>query len=299
MRKAAHLISLSRRTWCAVLALCTGLMSAFPIDTATAKPERIASIYLCSDQLLLQLADRDRIVSLNRFAADPSFSNEVEASRGIPLNRGRAEEILPLQPDLVIAGAFTAPATKAMLRRVGIPVLELPVETSFADIRRNIRRVATALGEETRGRALIEKFDAGLTALPPPAKQNPSLMLFRFGGYSQGSHTLSDAIFTRAGFANYAATRVDGVGRLSLERIVADPPDAIVLSETGADRNSLTAEALAHPALRDLRNRIPTTTLPDRLWICGLGNSVDAVRRLAEFRRKHFQAATHNEPGRP
>lgn len=275
-----------------VLAAAAGPAAMLSTEQAAAKPQRVASIYLCSDQLLLQLADRDRIVSLNRFAADPSFSNEVNATNGIALNRGRAEEILPLRPDLVIAGVYTAPATKTMLRRVGIPVLELPVETDFDGVRDNIRRVAEALGERERGAALITAFDAALAATPSQDGPRPALMLYRFGGYSQGQHTLSDAIFARAGFDNYAATRLDGVGRLSLEQIATDPPDAILLSETGADQNSLAAETLSHPALRALRQRLPTTTLPDRLWICGLGNTADAVRKLAAFRRRHFETAS-------
>jgi iron complex transport system substrate-binding protein len=263
-------------------------------EPALAKPARVASIYLCSDQLLLRLAERDRIVSLNRFAADPSLSNMVGEAKGIASNRGRAEEILPLKPDLVLAGTYTAPATKAMLRRLDIPVLELPVETDFDDIRANIRRVARALGEVARGEKLVADFDRNLAAIAPaPGTRRPSLMLYRFGGYSQGRHTLSQAIFDRAGFANYAATRVDGVGRLSLEQVALDPPDALLLSAGGADRNSLSAETLAHPAMRRLRAAVPTLTMPDRLWICGLADSVDAVRRLAAFRAHAFGATAH------
>ncbi len=274
-------------------ALCGLLFVVTP--PALARPERIASIYLCTDQILLRLADRSRIVSLNRFAADPSFSNMVGEAKGIASNRGRAEEILPLKPDLVLAGTYTAPATKAMLRRLGIPVLELPVETNFDDIRANIRRVARVLGEDARGTNLIADFDRSLATVAPAAgTRRPSLMLYRFGGYSQGRHTLSQAIFDRAGFANYAATRVDGVGRLSLEQIALDPPDALLLSEGGADRNSLSAETLAHPALRRLRATVPTLMLPDRLWICGLADSVDAVRRLAAFRARAFGKTTHD-----
>lgn len=299
MMNAARLSIFRKPAGRAAVVCCALLAAAMTIPTGlrAAKPQRIASIYLCSDQLLLRLADRDRIVSLNRFAADPSFSNEVNAAKGIALNRGLAEEILPLRPDLVIAGVFTAPATKAMLRRVGIPVLELPVESDFDDIRDNIRRVAAALGESERGAALIAAFDAALAATPPPAGARPTLMLYRFGGYSQGQHTLSHAIFARAGFDNYAATRLDGVGRLSLEQIATDPPDAILLSETGADQHSLAAETLSHPALRALRARIPATMLPDRLWICGLGNSADAVQKLTAFRQRHF-GATATSDGR-
>jgi len=290
-----------RRAGRAAAALC-GLLAAImatPGPAAAQHPQRVASIFLCSDQLLLRLADRSRIVSLNRFAADPSFSNEVDAARGIALNRGLAEEILPLRPDLVIAGTYSAPATKAMLRRLGIPVLELPVETDFDGIRANIRRVAAALGEDARGEKLIADFDRELAAVAPDGEGRPTLMLYRFGGYSQGRHTLSHAIFERAGFTNYAATRVEGVGRLSLEQIVADPPDALLLGESGADRNSLSAETLAHPALQRLRGTVPTLSLPDRLWICGLANSADAVRRLAAFRASAFARTERDTEGRP
>jgi iron complex transport system substrate-binding protein len=251
---------------------------------AAAAPQRIASIYLCSDQLLLHLADRERIVSVNRFAADPAFSNEAAAVGDIRRNRGLAEEILPLNPDLVIAGVFTAPATKALLRRLGIPVLELPVEEDFDGIRANIRRVAKAVGEEARGERLVAELDRHLPAPPDAGTWRPELMLYRFGGYSQGRNTLSHAIFERAGFANYAASRLDGVGQLPLERIVSDPPDAILLGDDGTERNSLAAESLAHPALRHLTSTRPTLVVPDRLWLCGLSNTGEAVRRLADFR---------------
>jgi iron complex transport system substrate-binding protein len=251
---------------------------------AGAAPQRVASIYLCSDQLLLRLADRSRIVSLNRFAAYPSFSNETEKVAGIPLNRGLAEEILPLKPDLVLAGTFTAPATKALLRKLGIPVLELPMEEDFDGIRANIRRVANALGEVERGERLVAELDRGVAQSAPPDGRRPELMLYRFGGYSQGRHTLSHAIFERAGFANYAASRLNGVGQLPLEQILTDPPDAMLLGDNGTERDSLSAETLAHPALRKLRGALPTLIVPDRLWICGLANSGEAVQRLAAFR---------------
>jgi iron complex transport system substrate-binding protein len=279
-RPSAGLVRAGRAAAAGALLWCA---FAFP---AGATPQRIASIYLCTDQLLLHLADRDRIVSLNRFAAYPAFSNDAGNVAGIPLNRGLAEEILPLKPDLVLAGTFTAPATKALLRRLGIPILELPVEQDFDGIRANIRRVAKAIGEVERGEKLVAELDRSIAVKAPPDAWRPELMLYRFGGYSQGRNTLSDAIIARAGFANYAASRLNGVGQLPLERIIADPPDAVLLGDRGTERDSLSAETLAHPALRKLRAELPTLVIPDRLWICGLANSGDAVQRLAAFRAR-------------
>ena len=202
---------------------------------------------------------------------------------GIPLNRGRAEEILPLKPDLVLAGTFTAPATKALLRRLGIPVLELPVEQDFDGIRTNIRRVAKAIGEIARGEKLVAALDRSLAVKAPPDRWRPELMLYRFGGYSQGRDTLSNAIIERAGFANYAAARLNGVGRLSLERIVADPPDAILLGSRGTERDSLSAETLDHPALRQTPARAADRGDPRPaldLWSRQCGRGGAAARGL-------------------
>lgn len=89
----------------------------FAVD-ARAAPQRVASIYLCADVLLVRLAERERIVSLTRFAADPALSPVADVARGIAVNRGRAEDILPLQPDLVIAGdaRTAAPPRRAAAR---------------------------------------------------------------------------------------------------------------------------------------------------------------------------------------
>ena len=166
----------------AAAALC--IVAIAPAEAATPAPQRIASIYLCADQLVLRLADRARIVSLSRFAAQPAISGQADAIAGIPLNRGRAEEILIHKPDLIVAGQYTAPATKAMLRKLGIPVLELPTATNFDDIRANVRRVAAALGTPERGRRLIAELDRRLRAVPPGDTRRPSLLLYRIGGFS-------------------------------------------------------------------------------------------------------------------
>jgi iron complex transport system substrate-binding protein len=252
---------------------------------ATPAPQRIASIYLCADQLVLRLADRARIVSLSRFAAQPAISGQADAIAGIPLNRGRAEELLIHEPDLIVAGQYTAPATKAMLRKLGISVLELPTATNFDDIRANIRRVATALGTPDRGQRLIADLDRRLRAVRPGDTRRPSLLLYRIGGYSHGRNTLANDLFATAGFGNYTASRFTGVGRLSLEATLLDPPDAIALGTRNTPRDSLAAELLSHPAFRYLRARTPTTVLPDRLWICGLPASVEGAERLSVFRR--------------
>ncbi len=93
------------------------------------KPRRIASLNVCTDQLLLILGLRRRLVSVTFLAADPSSSAMPGAVRGLNLNRGRAEEILTLRPDLVLAGATAATPTVQLLRRLGHRVVVVPLAT--------------------------------------------------------------------------------------------------------------------------------------------------------------------------
>ncbi|MGB8274796.1 MAG: ABC transporter substrate-binding protein, partial [Alphaproteobacteria bacterium] len=164
----------------AVLAACLGtFLAALPAsgpgwagEPATASPgiapRRIASINLCADQLVLRLADRERIVSVSSLARDPRISNTAAEAGSVPVNRRSAEEIVRLAPDLVVSGRFGPRKTNEALRRLGIPVFELDVAESIADVRRTIRELAAALGVRARGEDMIRGIDDALAALPQP-----------------------------------------------------------------------------------------------------------------------------------
>src|ERR1700704_5523405 len=79
-----------------------------PAAEAVSKPRRIVSINLCTDELVLRLADRRNITSVTWLSGLPESSNVVNLAAGIPVNHGLAEEIIPLDPDLVLAGIYTA-----------------------------------------------------------------------------------------------------------------------------------------------------------------------------------------------
>ena len=78
---------------------------------ATERPARIVSLNMCTDELVLRLADPARIASVTWLSQDPRNANMAEAARRIPANHGLAEEALGFRPDLVVAGAYTTRAT--------------------------------------------------------------------------------------------------------------------------------------------------------------------------------------------
>ena len=74
------------------LALATCLLCvALPVVAAErvgGVPKRIVSLNLCSDQLVLALADRGQIAGLTSNVRDPDMSAAAEAARGLPMLRG-------------------------------------------------------------------------------------------------------------------------------------------------------------------------------------------------------------------
>jgi iron complex transport system substrate-binding protein len=256
--------------------------AASPAATGAAGPQRIVSLYLCADELLLQLADRQAIASVTFLSRDPDNSNVADLAARVPVNYGRAEEIIAQRPDLVVAGAYTTGATVAMLKRAGIPVVELGVAQGLDDVRRDIRTVAHAIGEGDRGEALIAAIDARLAALAasPPRPRLRALIL-NPNGFTIGAGSLVDEIFARAGFDNVAATLgVNAYGQLPLERIVRSDADVLILNADRDGPPSLATQSLDHPALRKRAGRVRLVVLPARLWTCGGPGIVEAIERL-------------------
>lgn len=251
-------------------------------------PRRIVSLNLCTDQILLDLVPRERIAALSELAADASLSAMAAEARGLRAIRGTAEEVLALDPDLVIAGAFTTPATVDLLKRVGRRVVTVPLASDFAGIRTATAEIAKAVGEEKRGAEIIARLDARLAAVAAgvPAER-PSVVAYQVGSLASGAGSLLDQALAAAGLRNLAREKnLGALGRMSLEQLVLDPPDLVVLAHAADDFRTVLADNLRHPAFTTLIARRPSLHLPMPLWMCGTARIADAVEALAEARER-------------
>jgi iron complex transport system substrate-binding protein len=248
-------------------------------------PARIVSLDLCTDQLLVELAARDRIAAVTHLAADPAVSAIPEKARGIPITHGRAEEVLRLDPDLVLAGPFGVSASVDLLRRLGRNVVVVPLAQDLDGVRASVRTVAGAVGAPARGEALIAELDRRLSALAPPAGALPTAVIYQVGGTVSGPGSLADAALAAAGLRNLAVAY--GLARgapVPLELLVAQPPDLLVLASNVDEYRTALADNLRHPIIRRLRQRGFSIELPWRYWLCGTPHIADAIERLAQAR---------------
>lgn len=269
-----------------VLALLLWASLAAP---ASAKPERIVSLNLCTDQLLLQLVEPARIASLTFLVADPAMSTMADRVGGLRLNHGLAEEILPLDPDLILARSYTARATVQLLRKLGHRVVEVPTAQTLDEVRRNIRIVAAAVEEPEAGEALIADFDARLSQIVPPpgppAGPRPVAAHFWANGYTSGRGSLVETLLRAAGYENLASRLgLAGAASLPLEVLLRAEPDLLVLGDTRGDAPALANEILRHPALLRAFAGRPQVVIPDSLRACGIPVIAEAIERLAAAR---------------
>jgi len=188
-----------------------------------------------------------------------------------------------LQPDLVIAGVYTALPAVAMLKRTDVPVSEVDVPKNLQDVRRQIRDVAALIGEPDRGEGLIGAMDARLAALPSTPSQRPRAIVLNPNGATVGKGTLVDEIMTRAGLTNVAAELgIDNYGQIPLETVVANAIHVLILSASRDGPPALATEILRHPVLSALSDRTRLVVLPGRLWNCGGPAVVEAIERLMQ-----------------
>jgi iron complex transport system substrate-binding protein len=246
-----------------------------------AAPQRVLSLNLCTDQLLMALVPAQRIVSitwLSRTEGDPAL---LSLARQLPVNHGSPEEVLAARPDLVLAGKYTTANTRALLQRVGIRVLEVDPVTDWAGIRRVTQQVATALGAEAKGRQLLDSMDADLAQLARERTAQPVRVIGWGGGAEDvpGRDTLFNTILESAGGINLAALD-HGPRSFDLEQVLLADPQVVMRGAAYSGKPSLRNFIATHRVLR-ARLGAHMVTYPEAVYGCGVPRASRVARDLA------------------
>lgn len=252
---------------------------------AAAQATRIVSLNLCTDQLVMLLADRANIASVSALAEDPAISAYPEMAQGLKFNYGLAEEVLALEPDIVVTSSFGLRSTTFLLRSFGHKVIEVGFASALEDIPRNIATVADAVGLPIEGAELSAKFsDALAAAVAGVDEYRPFAALYWANGFTSGAGTLPNAVLEAAGFRTVAdELGIVGARQLPLELLLTAEPDILVISEI-RDTAALANEVFTHPALERAFADKPMAFIPNNLWNCGTPAVLDAFAALAEVR---------------
>lgn len=249
---------------------------AQPPPRASAHPT-IVSLNPCTDAVLAEVADPAQILAVSHYSHDPrATSMPLAEAKRFRATGGTVEEVLALDPDVVVASSFLPPATAQAFERLGIRVETFGIVPDLAENAAQIRRLAALAGHPERGDALLTRIDGALAATRGSGEPVTAL-LWQQGGIVPGEDTLIARLMAHTGFASHSAARGLGQGAyLPLEQVLADPPQVVLAA--AAER------MLTHPALRSLEG-VRYERFDPSLLYCGGPTVERAAERLADIRR--------------
>lgn len=268
-----------------VLVLCLLLHATVPPagadGNASALPA-VASTDLCSDLLLLQIGAPGQIVSVSETAQDPALSPLAESARRYPVNHGRVEEVLHLEPDIALVYmGWDGRGFADLLAGQGIRIEPLPYPGGWDQTLETARETAALIGRAASGAAIAAAADRRMQALAgavPPYR----VLYLRPNGGTAGLGTYVDHVLSHLGLRNLAAEQgLRAWGRFPLELLVAEPPDLFLLGYFDQAQPLSKSTYARHPLLRALLEETPTVSIPTGGWGCGGLELVDVAERIA------------------
>lgn len=226
-----------RRSLLAVLAVAIGCSSQADQPAPAprlAKPQRIASLSLGTDEILCALVSPERIVGLSRHSDNPQVSHVAGIARrvGATLDRD-PERIVALEPDLVLAARYSKVELRELVNQTGAPVIVSTAFVSFSDIQDNIANIGRAVGEPERAAALIAEMDlrlADAAGRPESPREGWRLLYYAPSGWTAGDRTTVDEVIRAAGYRNAAAAAgISSHQKITAEKVLEIDPDALLI----------------------------------------------------------------------
>jgi iron complex transport system substrate-binding protein len=234
--------------------------------TIPAKPVRIVSLTLPTDEILLSLVDPARISALTVFASDPEISNVSEAAAGVPVKMNvNVEAVIGLSPDVVFVANWTEANKVAQLRAAGLTVFLIQSASTVQEISRQIESVARIVGEPEKGAGMIARMEERIAAVQRkvsaiPPDRRLKVIDYEIWGTSMGAGSSWDQIVSAAGLVNaVGGFQTDDWGQVpvSKEKLLEIDPDILILpgwvygDPEGAD--GFRKQTLSDPALRGMK----------------------------------------------
>jgi iron complex transport system substrate-binding protein len=235
------------------LVIVAALLLARGAAVQAAAPQRVASMNLTADEVLVELLPPGHLVAVTRFADEAGTSNIVgrvppEVAR---FPRADLERLVALRPDLVVVSQFTDADFLRQVEKSGIRWHRMEGLESLAGFRESILSLGRVVGEETAARALVARYDARLAALARLLEgvKRPRV-LYWANPYTAGAKSAIGAIIEGAGAENLGRTLgLEGIAPLGGERAFQADPDVVLVGAAFESVDSLRQ----HPLLGKLR----------------------------------------------
>jgi iron complex transport system substrate-binding protein len=217
------------------LTISDGLQRTLTFD---APAQRIISLAPSNTEILFAIGADSQLVGrdvLSDFPPEAANITDI-GDTFIGLN---TELIISLEPDLVLAAEITPVEQVAQLEQLGVPIFWLANPADFDGLYANLAIVGQLTGRQEEAAALAAVLQERVAAVDAAIaeKTNTPTVFYELDAsdpaapWTSGAGTFIDLLIARAGGHN-AAANVDGAfAQLSIEELLVQNPDVILLGD--------------------------------------------------------------------
>ena len=206
----------------------------------TKKPQRILTASVGHDELTVSLVDLERLVGVAGITKDPTYSNVASLVKNIPEVDRDPENIVALNPDLIVTSQYFPEESIKRLNDLKITVVQTELAANIKDQITNILLLGYIYGEENRAEILSGEINAryeyirSITADKNQEQKKKVASITRYSDqiWTAGSNSTEGMIIDAAGGINVASTSgIIGNATTSIEGLIRMEPEIIIITQ--------------------------------------------------------------------
>lgn len=233
--------------------------------TFNEKPTKIVSTTLAVDEFLVDLVAPENILAVTQISTDASISNVAGKTDAIEtkFETVTAEQVLALNPDLVIIPSYVSGEVLDQIESAGITTYQVVDDSTFEGILKTVETIGQIVGEEEKAAALVTDIKKRIDTLEANAEKvetKPRVLYYTEYLSSVTDNTTIGEMINLAGGTN-VITEAGIVGdsypdypNVSKEVLVELKPEIIFTTAWGATEGepAFVTEWKNDPALADV-----------------------------------------------
>lgn len=200
------------------------------------KFNRIASLTLSGDEMILSLVEPERIVGLcGKINEETDMSHVWEKAKEFPKIESNIETMIELEPDLVITADWIKKEILLQIQETGANLYTYKTPKNFKEQKELIKELSVLVGEEEKGEEIVKNMETRLFVLQKQIHDNyneekPRILMYTSYEYTSGKNTTFDDIVNLIGGINAAAEAgINGSQKISKEKVIELNPDVIII----------------------------------------------------------------------
>lgn len=226
--------------------------------TVNGEPDRIVALGASTAQTLWEIDAESKVVGVSQFATylDGAGNRTVVTETRNFSTVVQVEEIVGLNPDVVLAANVYPNEDLQRIRAAGIAVHKFEAAASIEDVYDKTGRIGHLAGACAAANATVERMRGEVETVHEAVsgEERPRVLYPQSGGFAPGPNTFIGGLIDAAGGANVVANgEFDrAYPQLNPEFVVAQDPEWLIVATTGDPDGASPRELVpAGPALRN------------------------------------------------